>query len=118
MGGAEGVPHHDVGAVDVLVGRYEGGEAGAARVLVHEVPGRVAVGWVVGGDPEVVGGETGPGGQRGGRVGEEHRGRLGVEGVAGRVAEAVLAFGADDAPDPAAGAVGAAARLRLAGQPG
>src|SRR5580704_9520142 len=116
--GAERVPDHDVFAVDVPVARDEGGQAGSAGVLVHEVAGRPALVRVVPGDPEMVGGEAGPRGQRGGGVGQQDRRGLRVERVTGRTAEAVGAFGVDDPPDPAAGAVRPPAGLRLAGQPG
>src|SRR5262249_28852409 len=50
--------------------------------------------------------------------GEQGRRRLRVERETGRTTETVGPFGTDDPPGPAAGAVGTAARLRLAGQPG
>src|SRR5437773_10002144 len=67
--GAERVPDHDVLAVDIAVPRNEGGQARSARVLVYEVARGPALVCVVPGDPQVVGGEPGPGRQPGTRVG-------------------------------------------------
>ena len=95
--GAERVPQDDVGAVDVPVGRDERGDPGSAGVLVHEVPGRVALGGVVPGHPQVVGCEPGPGRHRGGGIGQEDGCGLRVERVADGAAEAVLALSASPA---------------------
>src|SRR3954471_24121568 len=57
VGQAEGVPHDEVLAVDVAVGRCVLGQARATAVLVDEVPGRVPLGRVVAGHPQVLPGE-------------------------------------------------------------
>src|SRR5580692_1061662 len=71
---------------------------------------RVTQRWLVANPARAVSGAAG--------FGQQDRRGLRVERVTGRTAEAVGAFGADDPPGPAAGAVGPPAGLRLAGQPG
>src|SRR5260221_6870592 len=70
MGRPEGVPEHDVGAVDVLFAGGEGRQPRAAVLLVHEVPGWVALSGIVPGDPQVVSRETRPGANRRRGIGE------------------------------------------------
>src|SRR3954469_14768827 len=100
VGQAEGVPDHDVGPDEVAVGRDVLGEPRAALVLVDEVARRVPLRRVVGGDPQVLGGEGGPAVDRAVRVGQQRRLALRQEGVGNRLAEPVAALRVADVPDP------------------
>src|SRR5260370_10066186 len=116
--GPERVPDHDVVAVDVPVTGDEGGQPGSARMLVHEIAGRIALCRVVPGDPEMVGREPGPLVEGRGRVVQQGRRGFGVQRVAHRAAEPGRALGADHPPGPAAGSVRPPGGLRRPAAPG
>ncbi len=116
VGQAEGVPHHDVLAVDVPVLRHIGRQARSAGVLVHEVAGGVPLLLGVPGDPQVLGGERGTAGDGGLRIRQQRGLVLGVELVAHRFAQPVARLRVGDDPCPAAPRIGLADGLGFAGQ--
>ncbi len=73
MRGAEDVPQHEVGAVEVAVGGRPGGQPGAAGVRVGVVAGGEALGVVERGGPQVLGRERRTTVHGGVRLRHEHR---------------------------------------------
>src|SRR6476661_2817283 len=116
VGQAEGVPHHDVLAVDVPVLRDIGGQARAAGVLVHEVARGVLLVLGVPGDPQVLGGKGGAAGDGGVRVREQRGLVVGVQFIAHGLPQPVAGFRVGHDPGPAGAGVGLPDAVGFAGQ--
>src|SRR5215831_12833155 len=114
VGNAHRVPENHIAVDERAVRLDPPRQPIASTSLIHELAGRVLLGRVIGGDPQVRLEEAGPPQQ--GRVGQEKwRAVLsGLEDISDRLAENVPGSGVHDFPEAARAGIEPARRLALA----